>query len=165
MGVLMLFPQAMFPNSQIAGLEWLLPITIIALAWSDIMLAALAYRHDVGATSVPARRRAVDDQHRRFRLVVHLDSATASSSPMCCRWSARWSPRDPVPQELRPAARLEPDPATLWRMARRNLPVAAADAVEWGSRRVDIAILGLFFRRTSSASIMSRRTSRRCRPS
>jgi hypothetical protein len=37
-----------------------------------------------------------------------------------------------------------PDPASLWRMARRNLPVAAADAVEWGSRRVDIAILGLF---------------------
>jgi O-antigen/teichoic acid export membrane protein len=29
-------------------------------------------------------------------------------------------------------------------MARRNLPVAAADAVEWGSRRLDIAILGLF---------------------
>ena len=33
----------------------------------------------------------------------------------------------------------------LWRMARRNLPVAAADAVEWGSRRIDIAVLGLFF--------------------
>jgi len=30
-------------------------------------------------------------------------------------------------------------------MARRNLPVAAADAVEWGSRRIDIAMLGLFF--------------------
>jgi O-antigen/teichoic acid export membrane protein len=30
-------------------------------------------------------------------------------------------------------------------MARRNLPVAAADAVEWGSRRIDIAVLGLFF--------------------
>ena len=39
----------------------------------------------------------------------------------------------------------DPDLATLWRMARRNLPVAAADAVEWGSRRVDIAVLGLFF--------------------
>jgi O-antigen/teichoic acid export membrane protein len=38
-----------------------------------------------------------------------------------------------------------PDPATLWRMARRNVPVAAADAVEWGSRRIDIAVLGLFF--------------------
>jgi O-antigen/teichoic acid export membrane protein len=29
-------------------------------------------------------------------------------------------------------------------MARRNLPVAAADAVEWGSRRLDLALLGLF---------------------
>lgn len=29
-------------------------------------------------------------------------------------------------------------------MARRYLPVAAADTVEWGSRRLDIAILGLF---------------------
>ena len=35
-----------------------------------------------------------------------------------------------------------PDPAGLWRMARRNLPVAAADAVEWGSRRIDMAVLG-----------------------
>ncbi len=50
MGLLMLFPQAMFPKSEITGLEWLLPITIIALAWSDIMLAALAYRHDVTST-------------------------------------------------------------------------------------------------------------------
>ena len=50
MGILMVFPQAMFPNSELTGLEWLLPITIIALAWSDIMLAALAYRHDVTST-------------------------------------------------------------------------------------------------------------------
>jgi O-antigen/teichoic acid export membrane protein len=42
MALLMLFPQAMFPNSKITGLEWLLPVTIIALAWSDISLAALA---------------------------------------------------------------------------------------------------------------------------
>ena len=78
MGLLMLFPQAMFPNSEITGLEWLLPITVIALAWSDIMLAALAYRHDVGATvRARADRRAVDDQHRRLRLVVHLDPRRA----------------------------------------------------------------------------------------
>jgi len=38
----------------------------------------------------------------------------------------------------------KPDPAGLWRMTRRYLPVAAADTVEWGSRRLDIAILGLF---------------------
>jgi O-antigen/teichoic acid export membrane protein len=33
----------------------------------------------------------------------------------------------------------------LWALARRNTPLAAADAIEWGSRRVDIALLGLFF--------------------
>jgi O-antigen/teichoic acid export membrane protein len=37
-----------------------------------------------------------------------------------------------------------PNPGESWRMARRYLPVAAADTVEWGSRRIDIAILGLF---------------------
>ena len=34
----------------------MLPVAVIALAWSDISLAALAYRHDVGAT---VRARAV----------------------------------------------------------------------------------------------------------
>ena len=42
-----------------------------------------------------------------------------------------------------------PDPGGLWRMVRRNIPLAAADAVEWGSRRVDIAVLGLFFSPTA----------------
>ena len=32
----------------------------------------------------------------------------------------------------------------LYAIARRNLPLAAADAAEWGSRRLDLAILGLF---------------------
>jgi hypothetical protein len=48
-------------------------------------------------------------------------------------------------------------PGTLWTLARRNVPVAAADAVEWGSRRIDIAVLGLFFRPRSSAFIMWRK--------
>src|SRR5688572_27287981 len=56
MALLIVFPQAMYPNSEIHGLDRLLPITIIALAWSDIMLAALAYRHDVTST---VRARAV----------------------------------------------------------------------------------------------------------
>ena len=35
-------------------------------------------------------------------------------------------------------------PAPLARIARANFPLAVADLVEWGSRRLDIAILGLF---------------------
>lgn len=146
MPVLGLFPQAMFPNSEIHGLEWLLPVTVIALAWSDIMLAALAYRHNVGAT---VRARAVVEPwtisiaaavwafiSTRDGLIIAyvlsmVGALTASAVPFLREYGIPrgWSPH----------------PIMLWRMARRNLPVAAADAIEWGSRRVDIAVLGLFF--------------------
>jgi O-antigen/teichoic acid export membrane protein len=145
MALLFLFPQAMFPRSEIHGLEWMLPVAVIALAWSDITLAALAYRHDVGAT---VRARAIVEPMtlsiaafawsffsiRDGLLVAYslsmLGAVIASLIPFLKSYGVPrgWSP----------------DPATLWRMARRNLPVAAADAVEWGSRRLDIAILGLF---------------------
>ncbi len=146
MAILMTFPQAMFPNSEITGLEWLLPITVFALAWSDITLAALAYRHDVGAT---VRARAI------------VEPWTISIAAFAWQWI---SLRDgliiayvlsmvgaliasiiPFLKSYGLPHGWSPDPRTLWRMARRNGPLAAADAVEWGSRRVDIAVLGLFF--------------------
>ena len=146
MALLMLFPQAMFPNSEITGLEWLLPITIIALAWSDIMLAALAYRNDVAST---VRARAIVEPiiisaaalawayiSTRDGLIIAyvlsmVGAVVASAIPFVRSYG--------MPRGWRP------DPTALWKMARRNIPVAAADAVEWGSRRVDIAVLGLFF--------------------
>ena len=146
MGVLMLFPQAMFPNSALTGLEWLLPITIIALAWSDIMLAALAYRHDVTST---VRARAI------------VEPITISAAALAWSWislrdgliisyvlsmvGALGASIIPFAKSYGIAHGWRPDPNTLWKMARRNIPVAAADAVEWGSRRIDIAVLGLFF--------------------
>jgi O-antigen/teichoic acid export membrane protein len=146
MGILMVFPQAMFPNSEITGLEWLLPITVIALAWSDIMLAALAYRHDVTST---VRARSVIEpwtisiaalawawiSTRDGLIIAYVLSMVAALGASIWPFLKSYGlPRD-----------WQPDPATLWRMARRNVPVAAADAVEWGSRRIDIAVLGLFF--------------------
>ena len=146
MALLAFLPQIMFPNSAITGLEWMLPITVIALAWSDIMLAALAYRHDVGAT---VRARAVVEPWTisiaafawsfisiRDGLIIAyalsmIGALVASMVPFLRSYG--------VPHGWNPA------PGPLWRMARRNLPVAAADAVEWGSRRIDIAVLGLFF--------------------
>jgi O-antigen/teichoic acid export membrane protein len=38
----------------------------------------------------------------------------------------------------------KPDLGTAWWTAARNVPVAAADAVEWASRRIDLAVLGAF---------------------
>ena len=146
MAILMLFPQAMFPNSEITGLEWLLPITIIALAWSDIMLAALAYRHDVTAT---VRARAIVEpitisaaalvwsfiSTRDGLIISYVLSMVAALAASII----------PFVRSYGIARDWNPEPRTLWRLARRNVPVAAADAVEWGSRRIDIAVLGLFF--------------------
>jgi len=146
MPVLMVFPQAMFPNSEITGLEWLLPVTIIALAWSDIMLAALAYRHDIAST---VRARAVVEpviisvaalgwafiSTRDGLIIAYVLSMVGALAASAIPFFRSYG----VPHDWRP------EPGTLWHMARRNIPVAAADAVEWGSRRIDIAVLGLFF--------------------
>ncbi len=146
MGLLMIFPQAMFPNSEITGLEWLLPITIIALAWSDIMLAALAYRNDVTST---VRARAIVEpitisvaalawafiSTRDGLIIAYVLSMIAALIASIVPFAKSYG----VPRSWAPS------PAVLWKMTRRNIPVAAADAVEWGSRRVDIAVLGLFF--------------------
>ncbi|MDQ3246019.1 MAG: oligosaccharide flippase family protein, partial [Pseudomonadota bacterium] len=146
MALLFAFPQAMFPNSEVHGMEWLLPVAVIAFAWSDVMLAALAYRDDVGAT---VRARAVVEPwtisiaafifafiSTRDGLILAyalsmLGAVIASAIPFLKSYG--------VPHGWSPA------PAELWRMTRRSVPLAAADAVEWASRRVDIAVLGLFF--------------------
>ena len=147
MTALALFPQAMFPNSEIHGMEWALPITIIALAWSDICLAALAYRHDVAST---VRARAIVEpwtisivafgwyfiSSRDGLIIAYAASMVGALIASIIPFLKSYG----LPRGWRP------DPGTLWHLARRNLPVAAADAVEWGSRRVDIAMLGLFFR-------------------
>jgi len=145
MALLMIFPQAMFPNSAIAGLEWLLPITIIALAWSDISLAALAYRHDVGAT---VRARAIVEPWT-ISIAAFAWSFISTRDGLIIAYvlsmvGALVTSLVPFLKSYGLPHGWNPDPAGLWRMARRNLPVACADAVEWGSRRVDIAILGLF---------------------
>ena len=50
MAILLAFPSAMYPTTRISGMDHLLAITVIAIAWTDIALAALAYHHDVAST-------------------------------------------------------------------------------------------------------------------
>src|SRR5205807_7339413 len=50
MAILFAFPKAMYPTTPVGGLDRLLAITVLAISWTDISLAALAYHHDVGAT-------------------------------------------------------------------------------------------------------------------
>jgi O-antigen/teichoic acid export membrane protein len=144
--LLVLFPQAMFPNSPVRGLEWLLPLIVFAIAGSDVALAALAYQHNVKATvtaraivepwTISIAAFALSYLSSRDGLIIAyvlsmVAALTASLWPLYKAYGvpSGWKPR----------------PGPLWRLARRNTPLAAADAIEWASRRIDIAILGLFF--------------------
>jgi O-antigen/teichoic acid export membrane protein len=143
--ILMLFPQAMFPNSGLNGLDRLLPLIIFAVAGSDVALAACAYRYDVGAS---VRARAIIEPWTisigAFAFYFYSTRDGLILSYVLSMIAAFIASVVPMSRHYALPAGWRPAPMRLWRMARHNLPLAAADAVEWGSRRLDMAILGLF---------------------
>ena len=139
------FPVAMFPNSEINGHEWLLPVTVLAIAWTDIALAALAYRNDVGAT---VRARSVVEPWT-ISIVAFAWSYISLRDGLIIAYvismvAAMIAAIVPLARSYGFPHGWRPDVPLAWRTAQRNLPLAAADAIEWGSRRIDIAMLGLF---------------------
>jgi O-antigen/teichoic acid export membrane protein len=143
--ILMVFPQAMFPAGGIHGADWLLPLVIFGIAGADVALAALAYRHDVAST---VHVRAIVEPWaislaagilyfyslRDGLIISYVISVVAGLATALWRLARNYG----IPDGWKP------HPAVLLAVARRNVPLAAADAIEWGSRRLDIAILGLF---------------------
>jgi O-antigen/teichoic acid export membrane protein len=144
--ILMVAPQAMFPGGGMHGADWLLPLVIFGIAGADVALAALAYRHDVAST---VHVRAIVEPwvisigagaffYTAFQddglILAYVASVAAGLGAALWRlFRSYGAPRG-----------WKPHPGTLIAVARRNVPLAAADAIEWGSRRLDIAILGQF---------------------
>lgn len=143
--LLIAVPQLMFPNSAINGFDRFLPLVIFAIVATDIALAALAYRFDIVSS---VRARAIVEpwtisiaagalyfySARDGLIISYVVSLCAALLvalwPLWRSYGLPWGWR--------------PNPPELVALARRNLPLAAADAAEWGSRRLDLAILGLF---------------------
>jgi O-antigen/teichoic acid export membrane protein len=149
MAILIVFPKAMYPTTPVGGLDRLLAITVLAISWTDIALAGLAYHHDVGAT---VRARSIVQPW-----VISIAAFALSYVPimvtrgdgliiayvlsMVAALIAALIPLLKcygLPHEWRP------DLGTAWTTAVRNAPLAAADTVEWASRRIDLAVLGAF---------------------
>jgi O-antigen/teichoic acid export membrane protein len=142
---LIALPQFMFPNSGINGFDRFLPLAIFAIVVTDIALSALAYKFDILST---VRARAVVEpwtisiaagvfyfySARDGLILAYIASlAAALVFALWPLWRSYGLPRG-----------WRPSPTRSFGIARRNLPLAAADAAEWGSRRLDLAILGLF---------------------
>ncbi|MCI4590648.1 lipopolysaccharide biosynthesis protein [Sphingobium sp. BYY-5] len=143
--LLIIVPQAMFPNSGINGLDRLLALVVIAVAGSDVALAACAYRFDVGAT---VRARSIIEPWTisigAFVFAFYSTRDGLILSYATSMIAALVASIIPMARHYGLPRGWKPDAGRLWRLARRNLPLAAADGVEWGSRRLDMAILGLF---------------------
>ena len=138
-------PEPMFPSGHFTFADRMLVATIIPTSLTDIALAALAYRYDIAAT---VRARSVVEPWSlsiaagAFYFVAPLSglslsyivsifaSAAAALLPL---WRSYGGPRH-----------WRPHPLMIARLALSTMPLAVADAVEWGTRKLDIAILGQF---------------------
>lgn len=142
---LRLFPYPMFPSGDFSQADLLLPLAIPPLALTEVALSALAYRFDV-KTTVAARAViepwtlslaaaglwfVVPDGGMELAYILSIFAAALTSVVPLLRAYG-------LPQDWRPS------PMRLLRMGLDYLPLAVADLVEWGTRRLDIAILGLF---------------------
>ncbi len=150
---LYLFPAPMFPSGEYFALDKLLVLAICPVAVTDIALAALAYRFDVGAT---VRARSVIEpwtlsiaagvfwaQGAYFGMDRMGESGLVLSYVVSV-FAALVASLVPLLRTYGTARYWTPHPLRIGRLALATAPLAVADAVEWGTRRLDIAILGLF---------------------
>ncbi len=142
---LWLFPAPMFPSGRYSIYDLMLPLAIVPITVTDIALAALAYRFNVGAT-VKARSIVepwtISGGAAAFYFLVPEGGLALAFifANVCTMIAAVWPLLRAYgwPQEWRP------HPLHLLALARANVPLAVAEGVEWGSRRLDVFILGMF---------------------
>ncbi|MES2698642.1 MAG: lipopolysaccharide biosynthesis protein [Pseudomonadota bacterium] len=141
------FPNLLFPSGIYTDLDRWIVLAIPGFALTEMILAAQAYKYDVGTT---VRARAVVEPWTIsilagvFFFIPALSAAGLSLAYLLSIYAglltAAWSfvrtyglPRG-----------WWPHPGRIGRMTLRALPLTVADAIEWGTRRLDIFILGLF---------------------
>jgi O-antigen/teichoic acid export membrane protein len=145
--VLLVFPAVMFPNGMNSPFDMWMIAAIPAFALTEILLAAQAYRYDI-ATTVRARAviepwvisiaagvffywEPTREAGLGLAYILSVMAALASAAVPFVRTYG-------LPQDW------HPDFAGMIRQSNRAFPLVGADAVERGTRLLDIFILGLF---------------------
>lgn len=143
--VLYFIPIAMFPSGAFTELDRLIVWAIPAFALTEIVLAAQAYKYDIATT---VRARAVVEPWTisimAGVLFYYIPENGLTMAYLISIYAGLlvglWSflRTYGLPKSWRPG------PVRLGKMVWRALPLVTADAIEWGTRRLDIFILGLF---------------------
>ncbi len=143
--LLFVFPQPMFPSGQVDRIEALMPLAVIPFCLTDIALAALAYRFDIGST-VKARAIvepwAISLGALAFFFVLPQDGLALAY--LLSVFAAAIAAFVPLVRSYGLPHGWRPHPGRIMRLAWVSLPLAAADAVEMATRKIDLLILGLF---------------------
>ncbi len=144
--LLFAFPQVMYPQNAAVGFERWLPGIVFAIAWSDVSLAALAYRHNVKAT-VTARAVIEPWTISIAATVLWFISPVdgLALAYMLSMAAAMVASIVPFVRDYGLPAGWKPRLGTIISLTRRNMPLAGADAIEWATRNIDRFILGQMF--------------------
>ena len=138
-------PAPMFPAGQYSVYDKLLVTAIPAYALTEILLAAQAYRYDIATT---VRARAIVEPWTisimAGVLFYVIPKSGLSLAYIASIYAGLITAAWPFLKTYGLPRQWRPSPSGMWRMSTRAFPLATADAIEWGTRRLDIFILGLF---------------------
>jgi O-antigen/teichoic acid export membrane protein len=144
-GLLWLFPAPLFPSGHYSAIDRLIVLAIPPLALTEIWLAGLAYRFNVGAT---VRARAIVEPWTLSLMAGAMAFVAPvgglSLAYMISIYAAALAAAWPFYKTYGMPEAWRPRPRELVRLMMRTAPLATADTIEWGTRRLDIFILGLF---------------------
>jgi O-antigen/teichoic acid export membrane protein len=144
-GFFWLVPAPMFPGGSYSEIDRLMVLAIPPLALTEIWLAALAYRFNIGAT---VRARAVVEPWTLSimagAMIFIAPASGLSIAYLISIYAAGLAALIPFIRTYGLPQAWRPRPAALGRLTLRSLPIAGADAIEWGTRRIDILLLGFF---------------------
>jgi O-antigen/teichoic acid export membrane protein len=142
---LWLVPAPMFPSGTYGELDRLMVLAIPALALTEILLAAQAYRFDVAAT---VRARAIVEPWTisimAGAMLFIVPQSGLSLAYLISIYAALATALWPFLRTYGLPRGWRPHPLRMAQLTLRGFPLAGADAIEWGTRRLDVFILGLF---------------------
>ncbi len=140
-----LVPAPLFPSGQYTELDRLIVLAIPGYALTEIILAAQAYRFDIG-TTVRARSIVLPWTLSILAGALYfvVPEAGLSLAYLTSIYAGLFTALYSFAKTYGAPRQWRPHPRDMVRMTVRALPLATADAIEWGTRRLDIFILGLF---------------------
>ncbi len=142
-----LVPAPLFPSGEYIELDRLIVLAIPGYALTEIVLAAQAYKYDIATT---VRARAIVEPWTisiaagTFYFVPVLSKSGLSMAYLVSIYAGLATGLWAFFRSYGKPLGWRPSPNYMGKIVLRALPLATADAIEWGTRRVDVFILGLF---------------------